>query len=121
MSEIAPSSTMANAKPRPSGAISTWDRVSFDLAHLAAALLLKCLSIEGLYGFGRLFGYLGYLVNFKRRRRFGRALRFVLGRKPSASEKRRHTREYFQRSRCDKLFYLVFDALPWASPVEWDD
>ena len=111
MRDVAPSSTVSGATRRESGAVSTWERVSFGLTHAVAAVLLKCLSVEGLYGFGRMFGYLEYLVNFKRRRRFDRALRFVLGRKPSVGEKRRHTREHFQRSRCDKLFYLVFDAI----------
>ena len=35
----------------------------------------------------------------------------VLGRRPTPRERRRATREYFRRTRCDKLFYLVFDRI----------
>jgi lauroyl/myristoyl acyltransferase len=86
--------------------------VSFTVAHAAVAGLLLVLSRDGLYRFGRLFGTIEWLVNYKRRRRFAAALAGLLGCKPTAPQRRRATREFFMRSRCDKLFYLVFDRLP---------
>jgi lauroyl/myristoyl acyltransferase len=74
--------------------------------------MLACLSLSGFYLVGRLFGTLEWLINFKRRRRFAAALERVLGRKPRARERRRLTREFFMRTRCDKLFYLVIDRIP---------
>ncbi len=99
---------------RPSGdskPLSLWERVSFFAAHTAASALLLVLSLRGLYRFGRLLGTVEWLVNYKRRRRFARALRSLSCdgstgyRKPSAS------REYFMRTRCDKIFYLILDRL----------
>jgi lauroyl/myristoyl acyltransferase len=51
------------------------------------------------------------LINFKRRRRFGRALHEVIH-PLSGRDRRRHTREHFMQTRCDKLFYLIFDRIP---------
>ncbi|MBI4718850.1 MAG: hypothetical protein HY763_13675 [Planctomycetes bacterium] len=79
--------------------------------------MLRLLTLEGLYRFGRLFGSVEWLINYKRRRRFAAALERVLGRRPSAAEHRRATREYFQQTRCDKLFYLIVDCLPRTRAV----
>ncbi len=92
--------------------LSLWEYVSFTTIHAVAAGLLACLSLSGFYKFGRLFGTLEWLINYKRRRRFGAALERVLGRKPGAKERRRATREFFMRNRCDKLFYMIFDRIP---------
>jgi len=51
------------------------------------------------------------LIDYKRRRRFAEALERILGYRPGPAERRRHTREYFMRTRCDKLFYLIFDRI----------
>ena len=59
-----------------------------------------------------MFGMLEYLANHNRRRRFGLAMERALGCAPSAADRRKQTREYFMRSRCDKLFYLIFDIIP---------
>jgi lauroyl/myristoyl acyltransferase len=80
--------------------------------------LFKCLSLGGLYRFGRFFGTVEWLINYKRRRRFVRALKRVWGREPTGSERRRATREHFAQSRCDKLFYLVFDRIPRQRATE---
>ncbi len=58
-----------------------------------------------------MFGTLEWLINHKRRRRYASALKVALGRKPTATERRRATRGYFTRTRCDKLFYLTFDRM----------
>ena len=60
---------------------------------------------------GRAFGTIEWCINFKRRRRFARALGQVV-RPLSASARRKHTHEHFMQTRCDKLYYLVFDRIP---------
>lgn len=101
---------MALAPSKPTE-LTAWERVSFFVTHEIASLLLGLLGLKGFYRLGRLFGTLEWFINFKRRRRFGRALRAIL---PSLSsrERRRHTREHFMQTRCDKLYYLVFDRIP---------
>jgi lauroyl/myristoyl acyltransferase len=94
-----------------------WEYATFTLAHAAGSALLSILSVNGLYRFGRLFGTVEWLINHKRRRRFAAALRQVLGREASGAERRRWTRDHFMRSRCDKLFYLVFDCIPRAKAM----
>lgn len=79
--------------------------------HEAAALLLTVFGLRGLYRLGRLFGTLEWLINFKRRNRFGRALQTILG-ELSGPQRRRYTHEHFMHTRCDKLYYLVFDRIP---------
>ena len=91
--------------------LTRWEKLSFGLAHQTVALLLAVLGLEGLYRFGRAFGTIEWLINFKRRRRVRRALEEVME-APSARPRRRYTREHFAQTRCDKLFYLVFDRLP---------
>ncbi len=104
--------TPPEAVPAPAGpTLTAWDRFSFSAAHAAVTWLRVLLTLRGLYYFGRLFGTFEWMINFKRRRRFAKALRFVLGRKPTASERRRYTREYFMQTRCDKICYLAIDTL----------
>ncbi len=111
------SATNQSANSAPSGAkavssFSTWDRLSFGVAHAFATAVAKLVGIRGLYFFGRSFGSLEWLINYKRRRRFARAYRKIAENKPSGSEIRRTSREFFCRSRCDKLFYLILDSIP---------
>jgi lauroyl/myristoyl acyltransferase len=93
-------------------AVTWWENVSFAATHAVLSATLFCLSLRGLYRLGRLFGTLEWLINYKRRRRFAAAFERVVGHKPAPAERRRATREYFRRSRCDKLFYLIFDRIP---------
>ncbi len=92
--------------------LNPWEYLSFTAAHTAASVLLFLLTLPGLHWFGRVMGTIEWLINYKRRRRFAAALEQVLGRAATGAERRRWTREYFTRSRCDKLFYLVFDRIP---------
>lgn len=97
------------AEPAP---VTPWERFSFTAVHALAALGLAMLSLDGMYAVARWFGTAEWLVNYKRRRRFADLLRQVWGREPSTDERRRATREFFIRSRWDRLFYLIFDRLP---------
>lgn len=72
----------------------------------------RLFSIRGLYLFGRFFGTLEYLTNFKRRARYRRALRRVFPEGLAAGREKRIILSYFRRTRCDKLLYLIFDKLP---------
>lgn len=104
----------ASSKARPGDrtTVTWWENASFAATHAVLSALLFCLSLRGLYRLGRFFGTLEWLINYKRRRRFAEVFERVLGRKPTGIERRRATREYFRRSRCDKLFYLIFDCIP---------
>lgn len=81
------------------------------MAHFGVGLLFAVLSIRGLYRFGQWFGTLEWLINYKRRKRFHRVLKRVLGQTPSAGMRRQYTLSFFRQSRCDKLLYLIFDRL----------
>jgi len=72
----------------------------------------RVFGLKGLYLFGRWFGTVEYLMNFRRRGRYLRELKSVFPEGIPASRARRITRSYFQRTRCDKLYYLIFDRLP---------
>ncbi len=113
------SSQTFTAEPDADGrpAVGWWAQFSFNVVHGGAAVLLRVLSIRGLYLFARGFGTLEWLINYKRRRRFGVALARILDAPPSSAERRRATREHFCQSRCDKLFYLVMDCIPREKAV----
>jgi len=97
--------------------LNWWAYTTFTLAHAASSALLMLLTLPGLHWFGRALGTFEWLINYKRRRRFATALRQVLGREATGAERRCWTREYFTRSRCDKLFYLTFDRIPRATAM----
>ncbi len=98
----------ASVEPR----LGIWERIAFHLAHTTTSVLLAVLGLGGLYRLGRSFGTIEWLINYKRRRRFGAALRRVFGGDLHSRDRRRWTREHFMHTRCDKLFYLLFDRLP---------
>ncbi|MCO6437679.1 MAG: hypothetical protein J5J06_11370 [Phycisphaerae bacterium] len=91
--------------------VTAWERFSFGLIHLFTRGLLLLLGLRGLYAFGRWFGFLEWVINYKRRRRFAQSYAEVLGRHPTSTERRSTTLEHFQRTRCDKLFYMILDCL----------
>ncbi|MHC4795414.1 MAG: lysophospholipid acyltransferase family protein [Planctomycetota bacterium] len=77
----------------------------------------RCFSLKGLYLFGKFFGTCEWLINYKRRRRFCQHLNRIFGvdyNSLSQSTIRKACRDHFTRTRCDKLFYLIFDKLPRA-------
>jgi lauroyl/myristoyl acyltransferase len=72
----------------------------------------RTFSLRGLYLFGRFFGTLEYLINFKRRARYRRELHRAFPEGLERKREKRIIRSYFRRTRCDKLYYLIFDRLP---------
>jgi len=109
----------ADARVRADGArLTARERGWLLLVYWAAACALAALGLRGFYSFGRFFGTFEWLINFKRRRRFARALHGALGRSPTSIERRHWGREYFMQNRCDRLFYLVFDRIPRERALE---
>lgn len=92
--------------------LGLWKSFSFRAAHAAASALLWIVGVGGLYRIGQAIGIAEWCINYKRRRRYVAALAKVLDHSPTAQERRWHCLEYFVRTRCDKLFYLVFDRVP---------
>ncbi len=107
-SEIENGQEIAAQPIKPLGLLSLI-RVSF--VRRFAASLYMLLSLRGLYRFGRFFGTLEYLVNYKKRCKFARRLEHIRGKKSPTSERRVLTRDFFAQSRCNKLFYLIFERL----------
>jgi len=95
--------------------VSWYTRAKFGLVRAFLAGGLWCSGLTGLYRFGRFFGTCESLINYKLRRRYRKRLAFIFGPdRFSPAEVRRLTRAWFQRVRCDKIFYLVFDRVPQA-------
>ncbi len=74
----------------------------------------RCFSLTGLYLLGQWFGVCEWLLNYKRRGRFRARLRDAMGDTydPRDPLIRRACLDHFTRTRCDKIFYLIFDKLP---------
>jgi len=104
---------MASRDPQSSTKpLSTWQRVSFSTTHAMVRGLLALLGLRGMYRLGRAFGTMEWLINYKRRQRFRRALEVVSDPNAPPSDSRGITRTHFMQTRCDKLFYLMFDCIP---------
>ncbi len=105
--------TQAISPDSPSPTLSgAWDRFTFSVLRLGVLAILKVATLRGLYVGARAFGTLEWSINYKRRRRFYRALEKIRGSKPTIYEKLRLSRAFFMHARCDKTLYLIFDALP---------
>ncbi len=112
MLENAPSQAVSRTTPPPEKRVPWYDRFKFGLVRWFLAGWAMLFSLKGLYLFGRWFGLVEYLINFKRRARYHRELEGVYPEGLSKARARKIIRDYFRRTRCDKLFYLIFDRLP---------
>lgn len=92
--------------------VAAIERLKFALVRAFIAGWARLFSLKGLYLLGWWFGYAEYLINFNRRARYRRELASVFPEGITRSRENRIIRDYFQRTRCDKLFYLIFDRLP---------
>lgn len=93
--------------------VSLFNRLKFEFVRGVLWTIARCFSLRGLYLFGVLFGTLEYFVNFKRRARYRSELRKLFrDDRLTATREKSIIRSYFRRTRCDKLFYLIFDKLP---------
>lgn len=100
------------APAQPTRRLGAYTRAKFGIVRWFLMLWSRLFSLRGLYLLGRFFGTLEYIINFKRRGRYRRQLRKVF---PEGITRKRESavvREYFRRTRCDKIFYVIFDRLP---------
>ncbi len=91
--------------------LNAWEKASFDAVHAILSVMVKIVGPAWVYRFGRWFGLLEWLINHKRRRRFAAALGEVMGELPPRPWLSRACLEFVQTSRCNKLFYLIFDSI----------
>lgn len=112
MHERAPSTAVSPPVAPTEKQVSGLDRLKFALVRAFLAGWVRLFSLKGLYLFGRWFGYVEYLVNFNRRARYRRELAGVFPEGLSRARENTIIRDYFLRTRCDKVFYLIFDRLP---------
>jgi lauroyl/myristoyl acyltransferase len=108
----APADLRAPAEERGEKRVGWYDRAKFAFVRGFLYAWARAFSLRGLYLFGRFFGTIEWLINFKRRRRYAAELRRIFPEGLTQTRRRQITREYFCRTRCDKLFYLIFDRLP---------
>jgi lauroyl/myristoyl acyltransferase len=92
--------------------LGAYTRAKFGLVRWFLLIWARAFSLRGLYVLGRFFGTIEYLINFKRRNRYRRELRRVFPGGIDTSREKRIILSYFRRTRCDKLFYVIFDRLP---------
>lgn len=114
----APRETLAERESRPGPprtperGVGWYDRAKFGLVRWVLHAWVRCFSLRGLYLLGRWFGTVEYWINFRRRGRYAEELRRAFPEGLTRLRERKIIRDYFRRTRCDKLFYLVFDRLP---------
>jgi KDO2-lipid IV(A) lauroyltransferase len=106
------SGRMRSSSPNVERQLSWYVRTKFALVRCFLWGWARLFSLRGLYLLGQIFGTLECLVNFKRRARYRLALRQVFPEGISAARERKTVLDYFRRTRCDKLLYLIFDRLP---------
>ena len=94
------------------GRLGWYTRRKFSLVRWTVWGWTRLFSLRGLYLLGVWFATLEYLINFKRRGRYMRQVRHVFQNKVSRKRQKRIALSYFRRTRCDKLYYLIFDRLP---------
>ena len=95
--------------------LSVWTCAKFVLVRGFLWAWARCFSLKGLYLFGQFFGTCEWLINYKRRRRFRRHVERIFGQALDSADNpssRWACLQHFTRTRCDKLFYLIFDKLP---------
>jgi lauroyl/myristoyl acyltransferase len=98
--------------PDHSAKVGWYSRAKFGLVRWFLHAWVRAFSLRGLFLFGRTFGTIEYLINFKRRARYKRELQRIFGDSITPARMKLITLSSFRRTRCDKLFYLIFDRLP---------
>lgn len=103
---------LENPRPPAERRVGWYERTKFAIVRWFLWGWARALSLKGLYVFGRFFGTIEYLINFKRRARYAEELRAAFPEGLAKARERKIIRDYFRRTRCDKLLYLIFDRLP---------
>jgi len=104
-----------DARPTPQPArLTALSRAKYMIARGFLWGWARCFSLKGLYLFGQFFGTCEWLINYKRRRRFRERFEQTFGEsaRDLPDSVGRICRQHITRTRCDKLFYLIFDKLP---------
>jgi lauroyl/myristoyl acyltransferase len=89
-----------------------YTQAKFEVVRGFLWLWTRMFSLRGLYILGQWFGLIEYTLNFRRRGRYRAELRRIFAGKLSRRRENAIIRKAFRRTRCDKLFYLIFDRLP---------
>src|SRR5262249_26243460 len=89
-----------------------FSRAKFGLVRWFLAGWAGSFSLRGLYLLGRYFARCEYAINFKRRARYRAELARLFPERLERVKENQIILEYFCRTRCDKLLYLIFDRLP---------
>lgn len=92
--------------------VSAFERAMLSSAHLFWTVLLRLLGLRGLYLLGCGFGTLEWVFLLARRRRFRRAVNRLFEVRPPMGQQLSWSLKHFRQSRCDRIFYLVFDSIP---------
>ncbi|MBN2446723.1 MAG: lysophospholipid acyltransferase family protein [Phycisphaerae bacterium] len=116
-----PQSTPRPAEDAPSSTInrlltgrrlSWYTKAKFLLVRAFLRTWVHLFGLTGLYWFGSVFATIEFLINRGRRKRYRRVLATVFPEGLRKARELRIIRSYFRRTRCDKLFYLIYDQLP---------
>lgn len=92
--------------------LSGWTRTKLGLVRGFLMLWVRAFGLAGLYTFGQVFGWFEYVFGYKRVRRVRVRIGQIFPEGLPAAQRRAITRRYFQRTRCDKMLYTIFDRLP---------
>ncbi len=93
-------------------------RLKLSITRTLLAGTARMIRLQGLYHVVRLFALCEYACDFRRRKRFYRELKRLLGSAYDHASARHACRSYFTRVRCDKVYYLIFDLLPQHQIME---
>lgn len=100
------------ATASPPSSVDWVSRAKFEFVRMFLWAWARTFSLRGLYKLGQAVGTVEWMFGFKRRARFKRQMLRIFGDDLTGAECRKHTIRHFRRTRCDKLFYLIFDKLP---------
>lgn len=107
-----PKSKTVHPTEREPANLSAWQKFSFTCMRVIIKGTLRLFGLNGLYKLSCFFGWLEFLVDYKRRKRTYRIQSVVWNESTPKSERRKWVIRNFIRLRCDKVFYLIFDLLP---------
>jgi lauroyl/myristoyl acyltransferase len=74
-------------------------------------MIVKLAGLNGLYAFGQFFGFIEFILQYKKRKRIRIRLSEIFGKPISASRARAVARQQMIRIRCDKMIYTIMDRI----------
>lgn len=92
--------------------LSWYARTKFWLVRQFLGNWVRLFGLTGLYWLGSMFAAVEFLVSRGRRKRISKQLQRVFPAGLSKARELKIIRRHFRRTRCDKLFYLIYDWLP---------